>query len=292
MSHKPVLLVEDDEDLGMIVSFALKAAGYPVQWVKDGIQAMQSAKTFAPGVIISDFMFPGGGGANLHQRLRQTLHSQNIPILVLTAVPRELVTVSITLDSNTYYLEKPFKKAEFLEIVGLLEQGLPHEPSRLVPSAAAAEGAAADDGTPSHAKATVKLPTATVLVVDGNKDDCRLIRLSFEKEGYELVEAADGAEAADLLALGPDAANVTALRPDLIVMDVQLPKIDGYTLFTRLRENLDTDRIPVIVLTAKAGMREMFGRDLRGFAFLSKPIEPQTLRKSAADLLASRPERR
>src|SRR5688572_5338797 len=81
-----------------------------------------------------------------------------------------------------------------------------------------------------------------ILVVDDDEDIATVLRIALQVKGYEVSLAGNGREALEC------AANDT---PDLIVMDVMMPEMDGYEALKRLREDKATSKIPVIMLTAK-----------------------------------------
>ncbi|HVZ30910.1 MAG TPA: response regulator [Polyangiaceae bacterium] len=104
-------------------------------------------------------------------------------------------------------------------------------------------------------------------------DDSRMFRLLeqnwLEKHGYQLLHAGDGAQAVSI-------ANVE--RPDLVVLDVQMPVMDGNKALSILKSNERTSRIPVLMLTAEAGTRERKAMTELGAAgVLAKPVSPEAL---------------
>ncbi|HEX8234957.1 MAG TPA: response regulator [Abditibacteriaceae bacterium] len=109
----------------------------------------------------------------------------------------------------------------------------------------------------------------TILAVDDEKHIVRLVQINLQKEGYNVVTASNGREALD---------KVNAERPDLIIMDVMMPELDGFGALKILKEDEATASIPVIMLTAKAQDADVFqgwksGADL----YLTKPFNPQEL---------------
>jgi two-component system cell cycle response regulator DivK len=109
----------------------------------------------------------------------------------------------------------------------------------------------------------------TVLVVEDNERNMRLFRDVLESSGYRTLEATTGERAVALVA---------ELRPDLVLMDIQLPGIDGIEALGRLRAEARTASVPVLALTAQAmdGDRERFLA--AGFdGYLSKPVDISNL---------------
>jgi two-component system response regulator len=111
-----------------------------------------------------------------------------------------------------------------------------------------------------------------IVLVEDNEDDIVLTRraLSQNKIGNPLVVARDGAEALDLLL----AANGHSVNPALILLDLQLPKVDGLTVLRRLREDARTKLTPVVVLTSsKAEQDVVAGYNLHANSYIRKPVD-------------------
>lgn len=121
---------------------------------------------------------------------------------------------------------------------------------------------------------------ARVLVVDDEPDVLLLCRLNLEQRGHEVLEAADGDAALELARSG---------RPDLVVLDLMLPGIDGYQVLQALGAGEETSGVPVLVLTAKSlqADRER-SRQLGAAAFLTKPFLPDELCDMVDAVLADR----
>lgn len=105
-----------------------------------------------------------------------------------------------------------------------------------------------------------------VLVVDDEPNILRLCRLYLEREGYEVVEASDGQVALDL---------ARRQKPDLVVLDLMLPKVDGYEVCRRLRSDSD---VPIIMLTARdEDVDKIVGLELGADDYVTKPFNPREL---------------
>ena len=111
--------------------------------------------------------------------------------------------------------------------------------------------------------------TERILIVEDNPSNMRLIEMTLRARGYTLLKATDGGEALDI---------AISERPDLIIMDIELPKINGLAVTRKLRKTPGFSHIPIIALTAYAmkGDRERAieaGCD----AYLPKPINTREL---------------
>jgi len=116
-----------------------------------------------------------------------------------------------------------------------------------------------------------------ILVVEDNSINMRLLEMTLGNKGYSLLEATDGEEAL---------AVVVKERPDLIIMDVRLPKVNGLEVTRRLRQTPGLSQIPILALTAAAmkGNREEAieaGCD----AYIPKPINTRQLPEVVAEML-------
>ncbi len=109
----------------------------------------------------------------------------------------------------------------------------------------------------------------TILVIEDNEDNRRIMRDLLTSGGYEVIEAVTGEE-------GVTAAE--AYRPDLILMDVQLPGMDGYEATERIKANHSLQKVPIIMVTSYA----LSGDDVKAFEagcddYVSKPFSPRKL---------------
>lgn len=107
-----------------------------------------------------------------------------------------------------------------------------------------------------------------MLVVDDNRVIRQLIRVNLELEGFEVVTAADGAECLDV---------VHQVRPDVITLDVVMPRLDGIRTAARLRADPTTSHLPVAIISACTRYEVETGTVAGVDAFLAKPFEPSEL---------------
>ena len=119
-----------------------------------------------------------------------------------------------------------------------------------------------------------------VLVVDDTESVRTLIGLNLEIEGYDVRFATDGQEALDM---------VDAVHPDLITMDVMMPRLDGVAAATRLKNSPTTAAIPIVMVTAAAQESDRrLGLAAGVDAYLTKPFEPAELVCTVRALLPRR----
>ena len=118
---------------------------------------------------------------------------------------------------------------------------------------------------------------AKILVVDDDKDIVDIIRYAVSKDKHEVLEALNGKEGL---------ARAAAEKPDLIILDIMMPEMDGLTVSTRLAAEPATKNIPVIILTAKGRMRAAFVATPNVQQFMDKPFEPSVLLEEINTILA------
>jgi CheY-like chemotaxis protein len=130
-------------------------------------------------------------------------------------------------------------------------------------------------------------PRATVMVVDDEPEIVTLLRFVLEKEGYRVTEAGNGQVALERLGVEPGAQ--PGPFPDLIILDIMMPVMDGYVLNMRLQADEKTRGIPILVLTAKGQkMRDLFEMAPNVAAYVQKPFDPKMLRELIAGILSGK----
>jgi CheY-like chemotaxis protein len=128
---------------------------------------------------------------------------------------------------------------------------------------------------------------AAIMVVDDEPEIVTLLRFVLEADGHSVGSAVHGADALDKLGVEP--AKAEAALPDLIVLDIMMPVMDGYQLNMRLQSEPRTKDIPILVLTAKGQkMRDLFEMAPNVAAYVQKPFDPKMLRELISGILQSR----
>lgn len=115
-----------------------------------------------------------------------------------------------------------------------------------------------------------------ILVTDDEKDVVELLKFLLEKDGHQVITAHNGKDA--LAIANKD-------MPELILLDVMMPEMDGYTVQTNLLDNPKTKDIPIIILTAKGQLRDVFAMSANVKAYIEKPFDPKTLRQKISESL-------
>ena len=208
-----------------------------------------------PAVVLLDLLMPDVDGFAVVEQLRADPSTADVPIVVLTSkemtrADRERLTGQIS------YLARKgtFGGKQLVDLVG-------HVCGRRPP------------------RGDAMTATQLVLIVEDNDRNLKLARDVLDHVGYATLEARNGEEAVEL---------ARTHRPDLVLMDIQLPGMDGVEALARLRADPATAAIPVVALTAFA-MKDDRERFLAaGFdGYLEKPINVREFPSQVAALLAS-----
>jgi two-component system alkaline phosphatase synthesis response regulator PhoP len=108
-----------------------------------------------------------------------------------------------------------------------------------------------------------------ILVCDDERHIVRLIQVNLERQGYTVVTAFDGKEGLE---------KIRAEKPNLVVLDVMMPYMDGFEVLKNIRKEPETESLPVIMLTAKAQDKDVFeGYHYGADMYLTKPFNPMEL---------------
>ena len=121
--------------------------------------------------------------------------------------------------------------------------------------------------------------THKILIVEDNPMNMRLIEMILKSEDYVLLKATDGEEALAIAAID---------HPDLVLMDIRLPRLSGLEVARKLKKNTQLSHIPIIALTAHAMKGDMEKAMEAGCdSYVSEPIDTRQLPKLVADLLSA-----
>ena len=122
-----------------------------------------------------------------------------------------------------------------------------------------------------------------VLLADDNEKNMRLLEMTLKQENYQLLICRDGEEALK---------TYISEKPDLVILDALMPKMDGFTVCRKIREHKDSRHVPVIISSAiyKEDVYRNESENLGADEFLPKPIKPSQLLETVRALLARKKE--
>ena len=246
--QKTILLVDDSEPFIIQMKDFLYESGFEIITAQNGQEALDKISQIIPDTIILDLMMPDIDGFEVLKTIRNAEATAQIPVLVLTSKHLTKEDSSFLIKNNVHQLiqKEDVNRVELLKALADLHR----------------------TGTTEELIIKNKTQTRTnerlnILVVEDNSDNMLTVKAIFE-EKHNIYEATDGLEGI---------AMAIKYKPDLILMDIALPGIDGIEAFKRIRLNGELSHIPIIALTASALTSDRETILAFGFeAYISKPI--------------------
>ena len=242
-----ILVADDEAFLRKKLVLILREAGFDVEEAENGQAALTQARIKEPDLILMDFLMPVMDGVEAVRQLRRDERLHAVPVLLLTT-HQKISDVQRALDCDVQgYLAKPFDATEVIEQV-----------NAYLPDAAGPSG----DGASA-------MPAKHILIADDYILYRKKVALILENAGFNVVEADNG-----IMALK----QARERQPDLILMDVMMPVMDGLEATQQLRMDDALQHVPIIMLTTNVKMKDVplalaHGAD----AYIAKPQTAEKL---------------
>ena len=298
-----ILVVDDEPDVRLIIRTALEPK-YEVLEAHDGLDALEKINRFEPDFVLMDVMMPLMNGFEACTAIRKSEKYHNLPVMFLSALgSREDIKKGYSSGANLY-LTKPFDTKRLIKNIDVffeqtpppmrkkylsIEQLQDAEKAGVTPVAPGSheyerpseQRVSSGSSAQVHAPSTDATPCSNenlmprAMVVDDHPEIYQLIRLSLDGR-CETVYAKDGMEAIEKL---------VKYQPDILIIDVMLPKMNGYQLVQSLRSNRAFARLPILMCSAKGAERDInFAKRIGANDYLVKPFEPQDMVDKVASM--------
>jgi two-component system sensor histidine kinase/response regulator len=266
-----VLVVDDFEAMRKVTVNQLRQIGVErIQTAKDGAEALRYLKSHVFDVVLSDWNMPVMTGIELLKTMRADPKLFAMPFVLITAEAERHKVEEAVACGVTSLLLKPYSPKQLL---GRVEKALtwkPRQPERAEAVPLQSQPAAAPAVQPASVDAEEKDARPTILIVDDTPDNLMLLSQLFRGE-YRVRLAQTGAKALEYV--------TSDTPPDLVLLDIMMPSMDGFEVATRMREHPSSEAIPIIFVTAMASAdARIKGLDLGAVDFITKPIDPETLK--------------
>jgi CheY-like chemotaxis protein len=258
------LVVDDNPTNRLILREMLSAWGARVEEAESGTAALRALgaahEAGAPyEVVLLDGHMPGMDGFEVAEEINRDHTLNASTVLMLTSLDRP-GDIAKSRDSGVgAYMVKPIQKRELARALATLRTGVAHGPP---------PASEVPEMTPSGTVSPARVDRLRVLLAEDVEDNRLLVQLYLKKEPIDLVMAADGVEAVEAFRRTPDF--------DLVLMDVQMPNVDGLTATRQIREierGMGRGRTPILALTAHALLEDTERIIEAGCdAHLTKPI--------------------
>jgi DNA-binding response OmpR family regulator len=303
------MVVDDEPDVRAIIAATLRTE-YEVCEAHDGLDALEKLERYEPDFVLMDVMMPMMDGFEACAAIRKNARFHDLPVMFLTALTsKDDIKKGYGAGANLY-LTKPFEPSRLLKNIEVffrtnnpartskrytIEQlhafeadkdRVPVAPgSTDLTSLAEAEAApkpvvhlpappsagALDDTARTQPAPTAPVhdgPVPRIMVVDDDPDIIQLMDVTLCQVA-EVVKAGDGIEAIERL---------VKYQPDILVIDIMLPKMSGFQLIQSLRSNKAFARLPIMVCSAKSAERDkQFAARVGANEYLVKPFAPGDL---------------
>jgi len=257
-SGKNLLLVEDSEPQIIQLTDILQEEGYIIHVARSGKEALEAIQISIPDAIVLDLMMPEVDGFEVLKSIRSQEKTAQLPVLILSAKHITKQELSFLKGNHIYQLiqKGDVNRNELLTyihnmIVSVEPENVNDEKRRL-------------SGKTINRR-------ANILLIEDNQDNITTIK-ALVGESYEIFTAMDGLSGIE---------KAKTHKPDLILLDLHLPDMDGQTILKEIKKDSDLSNIPVVVITARAmkGDRE----ELLSLGFddyITKPIDHDSFEKT------------
>lgn len=275
------ILVVDDITamLNLTVSLLRGMELMNVSTATNGQNALKLLRSQPFDLVLADWNMPVMNGLQLLQQIRADAKLFRLPFLMITAeCDRNRITEAIA-SGVSGMLIKPYKTGQLEERILKALKSAPltrtAAPSTL--SASVASPAPASEPAPGKPASNVPANRPTVLIVDDTPDNLQLLTALF-RDDYRIKAANNGTRALEICC--------SDSPPDLVLLDIMMPDMDGFEVARRMREHPNAETIPVIFVTAlNTDDARMKGLSLGAIDFVTKPIDPDVLKPRVSNLL-------
>ena len=251
-NHSPeprrVLVVDDEATIANSLGLILRASGFETAVVYSGEQAVATARTFRPDIMLTDFKLPGINGIEACVQITQMLPAVRVIMLSGQFMGMNLDRY-LAPGYNFLMLSKPLHPAELVRVIRA-EQVEPVVPGN----------------------------RARILNVDDVESHRYSISRLLAHAGFDVTEASTGAEAMQ---------HAVQTKPELILLDIHLPDTDGYRVCAALKQGQETAKIPVMHVTSSEAAGDLAIRSAQSGAeaCVAYPVQPKQLVARVCEVL-------
>ncbi len=234
-----IVIVDDNPNDRRLVRRLLKRhKQYRVYEARNGVEALRVIRDRKPDLVVCDLTMPEMDGLALLENLKADPHTAHIPVVVVTAknlTPHDRQMLG-------QYSESIWQKGG-LDTRGLMEHVVTTLGHYVAPTPEASENATEATPTPDTQSDMVNDGQAVILIIEDNPVDLRLAKKMLQSDSYHIIEATNGRDGLKA---------IYKYHPDLIVLDLMLPDLDGFAILETLQNDDNLKEIPVVVVSAKA----------------------------------------
>jgi DNA-binding response OmpR family regulator len=251
-----ILVVDDDPDIVEGITAILETRPYHLKTARDGKQCLELIEKEIPDLLILDLLMPRMDGFAVIQELRGSPKYANLSIIILTTVIEDA-------SRRRYELETGME----MDVQDYVEK--PVSPDELL----------------RRVKAVLEQPY--ILVVDDDPDMLEGITSVLKSQPYRIQTARDGQQCMEMIG---------KKIPNLLILDLLMPKMDGFAVIREIQKHLEYTELPIVVLTAlfEDASRRRYeletSREMVVHSYLEKPVAPHELLRRVEAILGQATE--
>ena len=252
-----ILIIEDEANNLDVARRIVRGAGHEALTATDGLVGLEIARRERPDAVLVDLLLPKLDGWSVTRAIREEPWAKKIPIIAVSALAMQADRERAREAGCDDFVTKPYAPAELRVLLGKYFT----DGSAPKPATRASE--------PSASGISPAERLGRVLVVDDEPSNVELIVRRLGGNGYETLTASNGHDAIAI---------ATKEQPDLILMDIMMPGLDGWEATRLLKGDPKTAHIPVVFVTARDRPEDVAqGFEAGGIMYVNKPVEPVEL---------------
>ncbi len=243
MAPKTILVVEDNELNLKLVKGLLTLGKFNTLTAPDAETGLELARTHRPDLILMDIQLPGLDGLSATRMIKSDENLRHIPVVALTSYAMHGDDLKAKAAGCNGYVTKPIDTRNFIKIL---------------------ESYLQNDFYSKRPLSDFVRQKPVILIVDDEPKNVKLLAANLSNSPFQLEKAYSGQEALE---------KVRTILPDLILLDVMMPEMDGYEVTRRIKSDPELKQIPIVMVTSLDGSEEKVkGLNAGAEEFLSKPV--------------------
>jgi DNA-binding response OmpR family regulator len=255
-----ILCVDDTSDNLVLLETILEVEGYNIELIQDSVIALKMVEDSPPDLLVLDVMMPELDGYEFTRRIRQNSSLPYIPILLLTAFNDASVVEGLDAGADDF-IRKPFDQDELFARVRSLLRIKHIIYTNMLDHTSLTKSVGELLNKFSYSQLSER---NRIFCVDDTNDNLLLLETILELEGYNIKLIQNSAIALNM---------VEDLPPDLLILDVMMPELNGYEFTRRVRQNKSLPYIPILLVTAFNDASVVEGLDAGADDFIRKPFD-------------------
>lgn len=279
-----VLIVDDSITVRELLSLSFKKAGFRVEQARDGQEAWDQLKSGLPcDLVFCDIEMPRKNGLELLSELQADEELSSIPVALLTSRGADRHRKVAAKLGATGYFTKPYTEKDILDAANrmlngeVLLPGSTRQTNSILSRFKKARGNFSEEA-PTIVRSNPGTLRSTVLIIDDSVMVREMLSMTFKKADYHTETARDGQDAWEKLKSG--------LPCDLILCDIEMPRMNGLELLERIQEDANLSRIPVAMITSRGAQKmQRMAAEKGAKGYFVKPYIEETLLEASQRLI-------